>query len=119
MRTLVPLAHVRDVRRSTAFYQLLGFDVANTHTPDGGSDPVWAWLRSADAHLMLAQAGEPIVEPPTAALFYLYCDDVTAFRAMLQERGVDAGPVAYPFYAPRGEFKVIDPDGYVLMVSHT
>jgi hypothetical protein len=32
---------------------------------------------------------------------------------------VDAGPIQSPFWAPRGEFRVIDPDGYVLMISHT
>jgi len=32
---------------------------------------------------------------------------------------IDAGPIARPFYAPEGEFRVTDPDGYVLMVTHT
>ena len=45
--------------------------------------------------------------------------DVAAFRSKLLEAGVDGGPVRHPFYAPRGEFRVTDPDGYALMVSHT
>jgi hypothetical protein len=27
--------------------------------------------------------------------------------------------MAYPFYAPRGEFRLTDPDGYTLMITHT
>jgi hypothetical protein len=47
--SLVPLAHVRSVMRSIAFYRKLGFVVRNTHTPEGGVEPVWAWLESGDA----------------------------------------------------------------------
>jgi len=32
--------------------------------------------------------------------------------------GVVAGEMTYPFYRPKGEFRVSDPDGYVLMVTH-
>jgi len=54
-----------------------------------------------------------------AVLFYLYCDDVAATRAELQIAGVAVGEIRYEFYAPRGEFRVEDPDGYVLMITHT
>lgn len=119
LSSLVPMAHVRSVRRSIEFYQKLGFVEGNTHTPEGGVEPVWAWLRSGGAHLMLAEADEPIDSEKQAVLFYVYCPDVVAFRTMLIEAGVDAGPVQHAFYAPRGEFRVTDPDGYVLMVTHT
>lgn len=33
--------------------------------------------------------------------------------------GEPVGPMAYPFYCPKGEFRVTDPDGYVCMVTHT
>jgi catechol 2,3-dioxygenase-like lactoylglutathione lyase family enzyme len=113
------MAHVRSVRRSIEFYRKLGFVEGNTHTPEGGVEPVWAWLKSDGAQLMLAQASEPIDPEKQAVLFYLYCPDVAAFRSMLINAGVDAGRVQHPFYAPRGEFRVTDPDGYVLMVTHT
>jgi hypothetical protein len=48
-----------------------------------------------------------------------YCEDVAAFRDKLLESGLEAGPITRPFYAPRGEFRVTDPDGYALMVTHT
>jgi uncharacterized glyoxalase superfamily protein PhnB len=112
------MAHVADVPRSMAFYATLGFAVGNTHTPAGGDAPVWAWLRSGGAHLMLAQANGPVDAHAQAVLFYVYCDDVAAFRERLVESGVTAGPIEYRFYAPRGEFRVIDPDGYVVMITH-
>jgi hypothetical protein len=50
---------------------------------------------------------------------YLYCPDVPTYHARLLAQGVSAGAIAYPFYAPRGEFPVTDPDNYALMISHT
>jgi uncharacterized glyoxalase superfamily protein PhnB len=119
LKSLVPMAFVGSVRRSMEFYRKLGFVEENTHTPEGGSEPVWAWLTSGGAQLMLAQASEPVEPDKQAVLFYLYCPDVAAFRSMLIEAGVNPGPIQHPFYAPRGEFRVTDPDGYALMVTHT
>jgi catechol 2,3-dioxygenase-like lactoylglutathione lyase family enzyme len=118
-KALVPLAHVRNVRRSVDFYRKLGFEEGNTHTPEGRAEPVWAWLQSDQAHLMLAEASEPVVPGSQAVLFYIYCSDVAAYREQLIQAGVEAGPIQSSFWAPRGEFRVIDPDGYVLMISHT
>ena len=119
LSSLVPMAHVRSVKRSTEFYKKLGFVEGDTHTPEGGVEPVWVWLHSGGAQLMLAQASEPIDPKQQAVLFYVYCQDVAAFRSRLLESGVEAGQIQHPFYAPRGEFRVTDPDGYVLMVTHT
>jgi catechol 2,3-dioxygenase-like lactoylglutathione lyase family enzyme len=113
------MAHVRDLARSIEFYRKLGFEVGNTFVPSGRTDPTWAWLRSDRANLMLAQVGEPVVPEQQAALFYLFCDDVAATRSELKKEGVPVGPIEHPFYAPRGEFRVHDPDGYGLMITHT
>jgi catechol 2,3-dioxygenase-like lactoylglutathione lyase family enzyme len=119
VKSLVPMTFVRSVPRSIEFYRRLGFEVGNTHTPEGGAEPVWAWLRSDGAHLMLARASRPVDPESQAVIFYLYCPDVAAFRSRLVEAGIEAGPIQTPFYAPRGEFRVTDPDGYALMISHT
>jgi hypothetical protein len=120
MRSLVPMAHVRSVPDAIALYRKLGFEVGNTFCPQGTTDPTWAWLESeGGAKLMLALADEPVIAGQQAVLFYLYCDDVASTRAHLEESGVPVGPIEYPFYAPRGEFRVHDPDGYVLMITHT
>ena len=68
---------------------------------------------------MLSEASAPVVVESQAVLFYIYCPDVAAYREQLIQAGVDAGPIEYPCSAARGEFRVIDPDGYVLMISHT
>jgi catechol 2,3-dioxygenase-like lactoylglutathione lyase family enzyme len=113
------MAHVASVPASIDFYRKLGFEVGNTVAVDGGTDPTWAWLTSAGAHLMVARASGPIDPEQQAVLFYLYCDDVAAMRAALERQGIAVGPIAHPFYAPRGEFRVTDPDGYTLMITHT
>lgn len=118
-RTLVPLAHVKDVEVSIGFYERLGFTIGNTFVPPDTTAPTWAWLQSDRAQLMLGRADEPVVPSQQAVLFYLYYDDVPATKAALSESGLETGPITYPFYAPRGEFRVVDPDGYVLMITHT
>ncbi len=118
-RALVPMAFVKDVELSIKFYERIGFTVGNTFVPPGTSAPTWAWLESDRAQLMLARATEPVVPSQQAVLFYVYYDDVPATRTALSETGLDPGPMAYPFYAPKGEFRLVDPDGYVLMITHT
>jgi Glyoxalase/Bleomycin resistance protein/Dioxygenase superfamily. len=115
---LVPMAYVRSVPESIAFYHRLGFEVGHTNTLEGETEPNWAWLQSHRAQLMLARATAPVVASEQAVLFYVYCADVEAFRAGLLEAGIEAGPIRNPFSAPRGEFRVTDPDGYILMVTH-
>ena len=44
--------------------------------------------------------------------------DQNAYRAELEAKGVKVGPMKYPFYSPRGEFRVNDVDGYTVFVSH-
>lgn len=115
-RNLTPMTSVRDVEASIAFYRTLGFDAGNTV---GEPVPNWAWLYGGNAQLMLAKATGTVVGAEQAVLFYLYVDDVAAKHAELAAAGIAVGEVTYPFYNPRGEFRVVDPDGYVLMITHT
>lgn len=118
-RQLVPMMYVADVERSIAFYKHLGFEVGNTFTPEDETKPSWAWLQSGDAQLMLAAAADAIIASKQQVMFYVYTDDVPTARASLVEAGIYAGTIMTPFYAPRGEFQLVDPDGYVIMVTHT
>jgi predicted enzyme related to lactoylglutathione lyase len=115
---LVPMVSVADVERSIAFYEHLGFEVGNTFASEGETKPTWAWLQSNQARLMLSAAKEPIAEKHTV-LFYLYTEDVLAARKSLIESGLKPSGITRPFYAPGGEFELIDPDGYVIMITHT
>jgi catechol 2,3-dioxygenase-like lactoylglutathione lyase family enzyme len=116
---LMPMAGVADVERSIAFYRKLGFEEQRRHTPEGERTPVWAWLQSGTAHLMINQADEPIVPEKQGILFYMYSEDVEGYHDELERAGVEVGPIQHPFWAPRGEFQVNDPDGYCLMIAHT
>jgi catechol 2,3-dioxygenase-like lactoylglutathione lyase family enzyme len=117
VRSLVPMAHVADIRASIAFYEKLGFAVDNQVVPDGEEVPNWVWLRADKAQLMLARASEPVVPAEQAVLFYTYCDDIEASRAAWIEAGLAPGPIARPFYNPGGEIRLEDPDGYVVYVA--
>ena len=109
---------VADVERSITFYSHLGFEVANTFACEGETKPSWAWLQSDNAALMLSAEADSNITKRTV-LFYFYADDVAAARASLIEAGLNPGAIATPFYAPQGEFELVDPDGYIVMVSHT
>ncbi|WP_149194066.1 VOC family protein [Luteimonas suaedae] len=116
-RSLVAFAHVVDVERSIKFYSSLGFHVSNSVVPDGQRVPVWAWLESEKANLMIGLASGPIDASQQAILFYLYYDDIRQTYAALAELGHEPGEIKYPFYMPGGEFRLEDPDGYVLMLA--
>ena len=38
-------------------------------------------------------------------------------HAELEAAGIDVGEIEHPFYMRAGEFEVIDPDGYVVLVG--
>lgn len=116
---LVAMLPVTDVQRTITFYEQLGLVVGNTHTPDGASAPVWAWLHNGQAHLMINRADDPIEATHHSAALWLYTTDVTAAHAMLKSRGMDVGEIGYPPYNPGGEFHVHDPDGYAVFIAHT
>ena len=113
---LVPFVHVADVPASIAFYERLGFHVTATH-PSGAPDPDWASLEADAARLMLARAGEPVVAESQAVLFYLFARDLFGLRERLVAAGVDAGEIVDGRPGPSAEMRVVDPDGYVLMVA--
>ena len=64
--------------------------------------------------------GKPPVDPEKGGvLFYLFFDDIEDVHAQLDTAGLDVGTLEFPFYCPEGEFKLQDPDGYGLMLTHT
>ena len=126
-RSLVAFAHVADVERSIRFYADLGFEVGNRVLSDeaqadgpqseGVPTTVWAWLHSEKANLMVGLADEPVDPGQQAVLFYLYFDDIQATRDTLVGLGHAPGAICHPFYMPGGECRLLDPDGYVLMLA--
>ena len=66
---------------------------------------------------MLAQASGPIDAAAQAVLFYCWAPDVQQLHDELAAAGSEVGDITRPFYMPAGEFRVEDPDGYVLLVG--
>lgn len=118
LHRLTPLAEVQSVARSIEFYSRLGFEVGNTFVPADDTEPTWAWLRRDDVDFMIARAETAHPARPTV-LFYLYCDDVSEARSQLVAAGLACTEIVFPFYSPKGEFEIEDPDGYKLVFSHT
>jgi len=130
---VVPFVHVNDVEASLAFYSLLGFTTANAMKDINGK-MYWAFVRSEAAEIMLAQASGPVDAEQQAVLFYMYSPDLSTLRSVLIQGGLrDAGvyrgvrsaddttqmvhAIAYPEYMKSGELRVIDPDGYVILIG--
>jgi uncharacterized glyoxalase superfamily protein PhnB len=111
---LIPFVHVRDVRRSIAFYHHLGFIVTSVYKYRG--DPAWAELSSQGAALMVS-TGDPVDQADQGVLFYLYSDNLTALRQQLLAAGIDVGEIEDGTPGPREQMQLTDPDGYVLKIA--
>lgn len=117
------MIHVADVERSATFYRRLGFEIGN-YVPRDGSRREWAWLYAPKApdwkrgpNLMLTRSSELVDPGAQAVLFYLYAADLKTLRQHLLDNGIAASEIAFPAYLPDGECRVVDPDGYVLMIA--
>ena len=115
---LVPMLPVTNVARSIPFYEQLGFKVGDTVSAEV-NEPNWAWLYNGDAHLMITTSAVPLEVTHHSVACWVYTKDVEATHAWLKDRGLDVGEISYPFYNPRGEFHVHDPDGYAIFIAHT
>ena len=116
------MIHVLDMERSVAFYRLLGFEIGNSVPREGPMEWVWLYApKVADwkrgPNLMLTRSACAVDIEAQEVLFYLYAADLPALRERLLAAGVGAGEISYPEYLPDGEFRVMDPDGYTLMLA--
>lgn len=115
---------VLDVERSVTFYNLLGFAMGNREPRDGPMH--WAWLYAPAVpdwrrgpNLMLTRSESAIDPGGPKILLYLYATNLGALRESLVRAGQTPGPIQYPDYLPKGEFQLIDPDGYCLMIAQS
>ncbi len=121
---LVPMIRVASVERSVEFYQSLGFEVGNRVPPAGKMG--WAWLYAPlvpdwrrGPNLMLTLSASAIHPDAQQVLFYLYAANLPLLRDDLLLKGLSPGEICYPDYLPKGEFKLLDPDGYCLMIAQS
>jgi hypothetical protein len=118
------MIRVADVERSVKFCQLLGFKIGN-YVPREASPMHWAWLYQPEApnwrtgaNLMLVR-GEEESQHELPVVLYLYAEDLVALRQQLIEGGLTVGAITYPWYLPKGEFELHDPDGCTVMVGQS
>lgn len=129
------MLHVSDVQVSADFYAGLGMELLSRFGPEG--EPYWAHLGHQQAHVMFTRAGGPVNPRDQAVVLYLYSTDLEFLRETLIGKGVANGgkylgesegefprsgmlfDITAPHYMPRGEMRVHDPDGYVLLIGQT
>jgi len=109
------MAHVAELPRSIAFYRLLGLEVGGKWEHEGRL--VWAELCRGTTRLFISQADAPVSRTEQGVLFYLYSRDLVGLRDQLLQAGVAVSAISFPPHMTRGEFRVEDPDGYVLLIG--
>lgn len=121
LHALVPSLGVSDLGRSTAFYsEFFGFEPVDS-AEDADGQPLWVWLRSGSAELMLQQLdpeAQITLDPALGHSWVLYLRpaDLDRTRDRLAAAGVDVSPVSATPYGARECF-ARDPDGYSLWLS--
>jgi glyoxylase I family protein len=118
---LTPLMQVFDMRRSVAWYRdIIGFEVLQTHEPDGHLH--WVLLKLGDAMLMLNSKYEDDVQLETRSVrveghsdltLYFDCPNVDEAYEHLLAEGCDVAAPVTRFYGMK-QVTVADPDGYEL-----
>ena len=123
INAVVTMLPVSDVERSAEFYRMLGFEIGNRVPHEGAPHWVWLYQPRAEnwktaANLMLVRSSKP-VSPNAQMPFYFYAHDLAALRNELLARGAGVGEIEFPEYLPKGECRVLDPDGSVLMLAQS
>ncbi len=117
IRFLIPMAHVSDVKRSLDFYAKLGFEPVSIGKHDDGHH-YWAHAKSGKAHMMFASDPESVkVEKEATIVLYMYAEDIVKLRGDLLAKGLPISEISKPFYMPKGEVCLTDPDGYIILIG--
>ena len=106
---VAPMIHVPDVRAAAAWYESIGFTIAETHQDGGVMD--WADLRFGSGQVML-NAGAHARGPERRDVdLYVYLDDVDAVYESLKDRVDLVETLNDTFYGHR-VFIIRDPNGF-------
>ena len=114
LRGVTPRLPVRDLAKSLQFYRdVLGF-TDDVLWPD--DEPTFAIVRRGGAHIGLFTGDRAGPEQRGYVELYIEVDDATALHDELEPRWPIAwGPEVYSY--GRREFAVIDPDGYMVIIT--
>jgi catechol 2,3-dioxygenase-like lactoylglutathione lyase family enzyme len=115
---LIPTTHVADVEASLHFYARLGFVEDGRFEHDG--TPAWASMhaqRVRAARIMFERSHGPLDPHAQAVYFYCWSDDLAALHARLTADGLAPSGITHPPHMRDGEFRLTDPDGYMLIIG--
>lgn len=112
--SFVAASYVRDLERSRAFYEALGF-VENSV----GRNEFSAWsAMNHNGHRLLLATSQPPMEIPALPLHcYFFVEDLAAASAALEAAGHPVEHMGYPPHAPGGEARTLDPDGNTILIG--
>jgi catechol 2,3-dioxygenase-like lactoylglutathione lyase family enzyme len=115
MSGIAPVIHVDDCARSLAFYARLGFELVESLEADRRT--AWALIRNGQAELMV-ESTDKLIDPHSQGVFlYLFTPDVVGLYERLKADGLEVGQLHNPPYMRGGEFRLVDPDGYVVLIG--
>jgi catechol 2,3-dioxygenase-like lactoylglutathione lyase family enzyme len=114
LQSMVAVTYVRDIDRSRAFYELLGFGPLRS-----GAGPAsgWLYLQQGSHFVLLATTRPPLDIPALPLLFYFFVADLDAQVAAVRAAGTQADHLGYPPHALGGEVRVLDPDGNTVLLG--
>jgi catechol 2,3-dioxygenase-like lactoylglutathione lyase family enzyme len=111
---MVAAAYVRDIGRSRAFYELLGFQ---ERSAGRAATSAWSSLHNGIHQVLLTSTTPAFGIPALPLLFYFFFDDVDGVVRDLQAAGVTADHMGFPSHALGGEVKLADPDGNTVLIG--
>ncbi len=111
---MIAATYVRDIDKSRAFYELLGFQ---EHSSGQAATSAWCALEHGTTQVLLASTTPPLGIPGLPLLFYFFFEDVDAVVTALTAASVPADQVGNPPHALGGEFRLTDPDGNTVLLG--
>ena len=109
MRTLRPMIHVPDVRRTADWYVSIGFTLDNAFEDQG--EMTWAALSFGDGVVMFNEGGRTSADDRREVDLYVDVEDVVALFARIKDRVQIREPLHTTFYGMR-EFIIRDLNGF-------
>jgi hypothetical protein len=111
LQTMVAATYVRNIDKSRAFYELLGFD---EHSSGRAATSAWCSLHQGTYQVLLAYTSPPLDVPALPLHLYFFYDDVDAARVATLGSASGWCQVGEPAGTPclrKAEVKLADPSG--------